>query len=324
MAEADGAALLAAISAAAVVCGAFFAVLFPAALGDQRSAVFEALLKSRSTEAVPVTRPTRRAQATALRSIALRRRADRASRLQAQIAAAGLSWTAGQYLGLCAIVGGVVLYTGLALQSGPATALTGALIAAVLLPQRYLDYRAERRKQAFLTAFAAAVDMILRGVKSGLPLIDCLAIAAADADDPVRHEFAAILAQLKAGVPLPAAAEKLAAAMPAAEIRFFVAILSVQSQSGGNLSEPLANLSRVLRDRQRLAAKVRIASAEMRTSAMVIGALPFLVIAATAIFAPAYISMLWSNEAGRRVAAFCAVWLLLGILVLRRMARIEP
>jgi tight adherence protein B len=205
------------------------------------------------------------------------------------------------------------------------TVATGvAIVAAWLIPKWCLAFLANRRRLKFLAAFGAAVDMIVRGAKSGLSLMDCLAIVATDADEPVRREFEAILSQMRAGVPLKAAMEKLSAIMPAAEVRFFVLIMSIQSQTGGNLTTALGNLAGVLRDRQKLAVKVRIASAEARVSALIIAALPFGVIAATAMFAPDYIAMLWKDEAGRRLAAICAGWLALGIVVIRHMARIEP
>ncbi len=165
--------------------------------------------------------------------------------------------------------------------------------------------------------------MIVRGAKSGLSLMDCLGMVASDASPPVRDEFGQIVAQLRAGVPLPAAMEKLGLAMPVPEVRFFVMIMSAQSQTGGNLTDALANLSGVLRDREKIASKIRIASAEGRTSALLIGCLPFLVIGATAAFAPQYVAFLWSDPDGRRVAAFCGIWLLGGFLVLGRMSRID-
>jgi tight adherence protein B len=100
--------------------------------------------------------------------------------------------------------------------------------------------------------------------------------------------------------------------------------MAIQSQTGGNLTVALGNLAGVLRDRQKLAVKVRIASAEARVSAMIIAALPFGVIGATAMIAPDYIAMLWKDPSGRKLATACAVWLALGVVVIRRMARIEP
>jgi tight adherence protein B len=317
-------ALLAGLSAAAFVLALFYPVMFRAPLASRRSAVFEALLKGPSSNhGAAATRLARRAQETALKSLAQHGKASRPSPIESQLAAAGLDWPAGRYLAVslafAAALFGLMLLAGRA----PAAALGAACLAAWFLPQRYLAMRAERRKLAFLTAFSAAVDMIVRGAKAGLAVADCFAVVAADAAEPVKSEFEAILAQLKAGVPLPAALDKLAAAMPAPEVRFFTLIMSMQSQTGGNLTDALANLSGVLKDREKIASKVRIASAEARASALIIGLLPFAVIAGTAAVAPSYITVFWADEAGRRIAVFCIVWLVAGAIVLRRMARIE-
>lgn len=318
------ASILAAISAAAFVIAAFYPRLMRPPLSSRRSAMFEALLKgSRSDAGIPATRTVRRAQEAALRSVAHHGRRGRRSPIENGIAAAGLNWSRRFYLGLCLGLGAFLFLAAASSGLSPVTAITVGVLGAWLIPQRLLAIRANRRRRVFLAAFAPAVDMIVRGVKSGLSLMDCLSMVASDAPSPVRDEFATILAQLQAGVPLPTAMEKLSAAMPAPEVRFFVMIMSAQTQTGGNLGEALSNLSGVLRDREKIAAKIRIASAEGRASALIIGALPFMVIGAAAAFAPHYIAMLWTDAGGRQVAAMCAVWLFAGIFVLGRMARIE-
>lgn len=318
------AALLASFGAAALICALFYPRLARPPLSQQRSAVFEALLRGDTVqEAVRPTRSIRRAQEFALQSVARHERPSRERIVQRQIAAAGLHWTVSRYA-MCCLMLAVAIFAALAMWL-PLSVATGAAIAAGwFIPKWGLATLAARRRRKFLAAFGAAVDMIVRGAKSGLSLMDCLAIVATDADEPVRREFDAILSQLRAGVPLTAAMEKLSAVMPAAEVRFFVLIMSIQSQTGGNLTTALGNLAGVLRDRQKLAVKVRIASAEARVSALIIAALPFAVIAATAMLAPDYIALLWRDEAGRRLAAISAAWLGLGILVIRHMARIEP
>lgn len=318
------AALLASIGAAAFICALFYPHLARPLLSEQRSAVFEALLRGETAlEASRPTRSIRRAQESALQTVAQHGRPSRELLIRRQIAAAGLDWPVSHYAACCLLLA-VAVFAALA-PLLPFTAATAmAIPAAWFIPKWRLAYLAGRRRRKFLAAFGAAVDMIVRGAKSGLSLMDCLAIVATDAEEPVRREFAAILSQLRAGVPLKAAMEKLSGIMPAAEVRFFALIMSIQSQTGGNLTKPLSNLAGVLRDRQKLAVKVRIASAEARVSALIIAALPFGVIAATAMFAPDYIAMLWRDEAGRRLAAICAVWLGLGIVVIRHMARIEP
>jgi tight adherence protein B len=314
---------LAAISAAATVCAAFYQLIRHPRLFNQRSGIFVTLLKGNAGIAVTTTRTVRRAQEVALKSVAQQGRANRVSHLERQLASAGLNWPPRRYLVACIALAVLLFLAALVVGFSPSLSLPASLIAAWLLPQRYLTFRADRRKRAFLATFGNAVDMVVRGAKSGLSLMDCLAIVASDAEEPVRGEFEIILGQLRAGVPLPATMEKLAAAMPTAEVRFFVLLMSMQSQAGGNLTDALLNLSSILRARDQIAAKVRIASAEVRASAVIIGALPFIVIGATAAFSPDYIAMMWTNDSGRRVAGFCAVWLLAGFLVLRRMARIE-
>ncbi len=217
------------------------------------------------------------------------------------------------------LVFGAGLISGFAFGSS----LSCALVLAVIVPSRLLGVLARRRQQRFLAGFAGAMDMIVRSARSGLSLPDCLGMVASDAAPAVRREFAPVVAQLRTGVPLASAIEKLASRMPIPEVRFFVIVIAIQSQTGGNFTDALANLAGVLRERERLAARVRTASAEVKASAVTIGALPFLVAGATALLAPDYISVLWMEEEGRRVAAFSAIWLVAGIIVLRRMARIE-
>src|SRR5262249_33205206 len=151
--------------------------------------------------------------------------------LKTQLLAAGLNCSARCYFVISSAVGLIVFAVCATCGPSPASALGTACLAAWLLPQRFLAFRASPRKPTFLKAFTGAVDMIVRGAKSGLALTDCLAIVATDADEPVRSEFETVLAQLKAGVPLAAALDRLATAMPAAEVRFFVQIMSMQLQT---------------------------------------------------------------------------------------------
>jgi tight adherence protein B len=318
------ASFLAGIAAAALVCAAFFPLLRPVAIGTGRTLADVLGRAGRDAPPQTTTRTARRAQAIALRLVEEERRTKSMTRLSQKLDHAGLSWSAPVYAMIAVILGllifGAAKLFGFAL--GPS--LSAAMLLAVVIPSRSLDVIIGRRQQRFLAGFAAAVDMIVRCARAGLSLPDCLGMVASDAAPAVRREFAPLVAQLRAGVPMASAIEKLAARMPIPEVRFFAIVLSVQSQTGGNFTDALANLAGVLRERERLAAKVRTASAEVKASAVTIGVLPFLVAGATAMLAPDHISMLWQDEAGRRVSGFCAIWLILGIAVLRRMARIEP
>lgn len=315
---------LSALSAAAFVCALFF----PALAGQRRPARWDSfvagLKKGADGGGRGQTQELRRAQEFALKAVAEASRTRRTSRLHSQLAAAGLTVPPRRFVLYSAALGLKILFAGLIAWLPSALALAGAVLGGWLLPLRLLKILAARRQRMFLAGFAPAVDMIVRGAKSGLSLTDCLSVVAADANALVRAEFTNVAAQLRAGVPLPEAMARLSAAMPVPEVRFFALIMSTQSQTGGNLSDALTNLSNVLRDRQQLAAKVRVASAEVRASAIAVGVMPLVVVGAVTMLSPSYISLLWTDETGRMVALASAAWMLTGVAVLRRMSRIEP
>ena len=151
------------------------------------------------------------------------------------------------------------------------------LAGAFGLPRWLLSYLKKRREGQFLHAFPDAVDIIVRGVKAGLPLLDCLKMITIEAPEPVKSEFRAIVETQAIGMPLGEACAKLYEQMPVAEANFFGIVVSIQQRSGGNLAEALGNLSRVLRDRKKMKAKIQAMSQEAKASAGIIGALPLAV-----------------------------------------------
>ncbi|MEJ2124381.1 MAG: type II secretion system F family protein [Alphaproteobacteria bacterium] len=317
------AACMAAIGAAAMVCGAFFPVLFDHSGLSRRLAALTSKRKPGQDEAPSSNLNINRAQKFALKAVADSKRTRRATRLDARLTAAGLQISPEKYWMGCVVLG-VVLFVASLLAGAPLSiAAAASIFIAWFLPGRWLAHLAERRRQKFINGFAAAVDMMVRGIRSGHSVTDCLNVVANDASPPIAKEFSAVVAQLRAGVSLTEAMTKLNAAVPVPELRFFTTVMAMQNQTGGNLSETLGNLSRMLRDRQKLAMKVRTASAEVKASAIAVGSLPFIVAAATSLLAPDYISTLWNDDAGRRVVFMTAGWLCLGVFVLRRMARIE-
>lgn len=197
--------------------------------------------------------------------------------------------------------------------------LLAAFACGFGLPRFVLARITKRRQAKFLIEFANAIDIIVRGVKSGLPLSDCLQIIAAEAPEPVRGEFVDLVEQQKVGVPLSRAFERMSERMPLQEVNFFAIVIAIQAQTGGNLAEALGNLSSVLRDRYRLQAKVRAFSAEAKASAMIIGALPPCVMLMVYLTSPDYISLLFSEKLGNVLLMASAVWMLLGVLVMRKM-----
>ncbi|MBX9592132.1 MAG: type II secretion system F family protein [Hyphomonadaceae bacterium] len=197
--------------------------------------------------------------------------------------------------------------------------LLGAFVGTLGLPRWLLARLTKRRQYKFTDEFANSIDVIVRGVKSGLPLVECLNIIARESPQPIAGEFTELVEQQRVGVPLAEAFDRMMVRMPLPEVRFFAIVLAIQQQAGGNLSEALGNLSGVLRDRKRLQAKVRALSAEAKASAMVLGALPFVVMALVYISTPSYIALLWSTKFGQFLLAAAGFWMTCGVLVMRKM-----
>jgi tight adherence protein B len=197
--------------------------------------------------------------------------------------------------------------------------MLAAFVGIFGLPRWIVARLTRRRQNKFIDEFANAIDVIVRGVKSGLPLPECLGIIARESPQPISGEFTEVVDQQRVGVPMQEAFERMMTRMPLAEVRFFAIVISIQQQAGGNLSEVLGNLSGVLRDRKRLQAKVRALSAEAKASAAVLGALPFVVMTLVYITTPAYITLLWTTRFGQFLLACAAVWMTSGIFVMRKM-----
>ncbi|MEC9368534.1 MAG: type II secretion system F family protein, partial [Pseudomonadota bacterium] len=198
-----------------------------------------------------------------------------------------------------------------------------ALAGGIGLPRWLLAFLTKRRQGKFMIEFANALDVIVRGVKSGLPLSDCLAIIAAETPEPVRGEFEDLVEQQRVGLPLSRAFERMYERMPLQEVNFFAIVIAIQQQTGGNLAETLGNLSTVLRDRQRLYAKVQAFSAEAKASAVIIGALPPAVMMLIFMTNPDYITLLWTTPLGKFMLGISAFWMTCGALVMRKMINFD-
>ncbi len=191
------------------------------------------------------------------------------------------------------------------------------------LPFWLLKFLKKRREAKFLQAFPDAVDTIVRGVKAGLPLLDSLKVIAADAPEPLKSEFRAIIETQTVGIPIGDACTKLYERIPLPEANFFGIVIAIQQKSGGNLSEALGNLSKVLRERKKMKAKIQAMSMEAKASASIIAALPPSVAALVYITSPQYIELLWTHPTGRMMLAGCAVWMFTGVMVMRKMINFD-
>ena len=248
-----------------------------------------------------------------------REKAKRKVSLRIKLQRAGLETTVQQYWIASAITGvgiGVVVFlTG----SSPLVSLLAAFGGGFGLPNWVLGFLFKRRKNRFLQEFANAIDVIVRGVKSGLPLNDCLGIIARESPEPICTEFAALVEQQRVGVPLQECFDRMMVRVPLQDVSFFAIVVAIQQQAGGNLSEALGNLSGVLRDRKRLENKVKALSAEAKASAMILAALPFMVMLGVYMTSPEYISLLWRERAGHFLLAGAGIWMVTGLLVMRKM-----
>jgi tight adherence protein B len=244
-------------------------------------------------------------------------------RLPTRLTRAGLAMKPATYYVLsflAGVAGGfIILVTG----SSPIVSLLAAFACGFGLPRFILARMTKRHQAKFLIEFANAIDIIVRGIKSGLAFGDCTQIIATESPEPVRSEFANLIEQQKVGVPLAEALERMYERIPLQEVKFFTIVIAVQNQTGGNLAEVLSNLAQVLRDRYRLQAKVRAFSAEARTSAIILGALPPFIIVAIFFTSPDYILILWHNKLGNLMLIFSAIWMLIGILVMRKIINFD-
>ena len=202
-------------------------------------------------------------------------------------------------------------------------ALGLAFAAGLGLPRWTLGYLKTRREKAFLKALPDAVDVIVRGIKAGLPLFDSIKVVAADAPEPLRGEFLAIIETQAIGMPLGDACVRLYERMPVPEANFFGIVIAIQQKSGGNLSEALGNLSKVLRDRKKMAEKIQAMSMEAKASAGIIGSLPPIVMLLVYLSTPEYISLLWTHPTGQLMLVGCVIWMSMGIFVMKRMINFD-
>lgn len=243
--------------------------------------------------------------------------------LTAKLSQAGLDWTPGKFGVVSASLG--IFMLGIAIILGaslPAAAGLG-FAAGFGLPRWTLGYLKRRREKRFLAALPDAVDIIVRGIKAGLPLFDSIKMVAADSPEPLRSEFNAIIETQAIGMPIGEACARLYERMPIPEANFFGIVISIQQKSGGNLSEALGNLSKVLRDRKKMSEKIQAMSMEAKASAAIIGSLPIIVMMLVYVTTPDYISLLWTHPTGRILLAASALWMSAGIFVMKKMINFD-
>jgi len=246
-----------------------------------------------------------------------------ATTMKARLSQAGLSLTVTKFYIFSAIFGLFTFVLTLVAGAGLLVSLGAAFIVAAGLPRWLVGFLVKRRLNKFLEEFPNSLDVMVRSIKSGLPLTDALRLIAAEGQEPVRSEFRRIVEAQQVGLSVPEACARMFTNIPLQEVNFFSIVIAIQSQAGGNLSEALGNLSRVLRERRKMRAKVNALSMEAKASAAIIGALPFLVAFLVYLTSPEYIMILFQDPRGHLILGISGIWMSIGILVMRNMINFD-
>lgn len=211
------------------------------------------------------------------------------------------------------------------LISGQKLWITGLLfvIGGLGFPRWVVGFLKKRRQKKFVAEFSNAIDVIVRGVKTGLPVNECLKIISRESPRPVRDEFHMLVEGMRVGMTLEQALTRMYERMPLQEVNFFGIVLMIQQKTGGNLAEALGNLGHVLRSRKLMEGKVKALSAEATASAYIIGSLPFLVMGAVKLSSPEYLDPLFTTQMGNFILIGSGCWMTCGIVVMSNMIKIK-
>jgi tight adherence protein B len=257
-----------------------------------------------------------------LKDLEARRKEKRPS-LTIRLTQAGLDWSIQKFMVVSGVLAAVFFAAAMVAGGGLLGATGLAFAAGFGLPRWGLGFLKKRRESNFLKALPDAVDVIVRGIKAGLPLFESIKVVAADAPEPLKSEFMTIIETQAIGMPLGDACARLFERMPVPEANFFGIVIAIQQKSGGNLSEALGNLSKVLRDRKKMAEKIQAMSMEAKASASIIGSLPPIVMLLVYMSTPEYIALLWTHPTGQLMLVACGTWMAIGILVMKKMINFD-
>lgn len=217
-----------------------------------------------------------------------------------------------------------------------AAGLVGALLAFVLganiiivlgvgvaaglgLPRWIIGMKAKARMKKFSLAFADAIDILVRGIKTGLPVHDCFKIIARESPEPLAGEFRTLVEGMGVGLTLAQALDKMYERMPTPELKFFAIVIAIQQKSGGNLAEALGNLTTVLRARRMMVEKIKALSSEAIASAGIIASLPPAVMILVMLSNPSYMMLMFTDIRGQVMLMGAALWMATGVFVMKRM-----
>jgi tight adherence protein B len=318
--------LLLPLLALLAVGGGIYAIAYPLLVGDSQAEKRKAALQSRTPAQlagrVNDAAKRRKAVAESLKELDARTRSKKLS-LETKLLQGGIAWSRQKYYIASAVAALLAASVALILSQNLFVAGGALFVGGFGLPSWVVSFRRKRRLKKFLDEFPSAVDIIVRGIKAGIPLGDCLRNIASEAAEPVKTEFRMIIEAQQMGLSIPEAVDRIIERVPLAESNFFSIVISIQAKAGGNLAEALGNLSVVLRDRKKMKAKIKAMSAEAKASAGIIGSLPPIVALLIYVTSPSYMSLLFYTSTGHMVLAGCAVWMSCGIFIMKKMINFD-
>lgn len=313
-----------AVGLAAVAAGAVaYAVLTPLLSGESRAAKRRQAVSMVTSPAHRAVTANRREQvAKSLKEVEAKRGGTTVT-LDLKIARAGLDWTKQKFRVVSALMAVVTALVIFVITSHKLATLAALFAGGFGLPLWMLSILRKRRINAFITELPTAIDIITRGVRAGIPVGDCFRIIAREAEEPIRGEFRQVVEAQTLGLSLGDAMVRMYERVPVSDVNFFAIVIGIQGRSGGNLSEALSNLSKVLRERKKMAGKIQAMSMEAKASGGIIAALPFIVAVLTYLSSPDYISLLWTTDTGKMALVASAIWMSIGIFVMKKMISFE-
>ncbi|MEO0392871.1 MAG: type II secretion system F family protein [Pseudomonadota bacterium] len=239
--------------------------------------------------------------------------------IEDRLAAAGIPLDPKQFWQLAGLLALVAAALALLFKQGPMMLLLVAVVTGLGLPMLVLAFLGRRRQKQFLTNLPDALDVMVRGLKAGLPVNEALAMIGREFKGPIAREFAIVTDEQAAGFSLGDALERCAKRMPLPEMNMLAIAIAIQAQTGGSLSETLQNLSDVIRARFKLKRKVSAMTSEAKASAGIIGSLPFLLSATIVVVAPEYMNPMFDTLLGNMLATGAFIWMMMGIGVMIKM-----
>ena len=247
----------------------------------------------------------------------------RVHQLDRLLVESGLSWTVARFVGLTLVAALLGLMFSVFILDFPLLPVIILTLAFAAVPFFYVLNSKQQRMEKFEQQLADALDMMSRAMRAGHAFPGALKMVGDESPQPVAGEFKTTFDEINYGIPLQEALLNLATRVPSTDLRYFIIAVLIQRETGGNLSEILDKISKLIRERHKLLATIKVLSAEGRISAWILTILPFALGIIISILNPSLMSMLWTDEMGRKMVAAAVCLMIIGIFWMWRMIKIR-